>query len=278
MCFGVRDAIDLALQQSRQAPLTIFGELVHNKTVLDSLRQRGIGFERQAGAIPTEDVMITAHGASDKAIASLKEHGLRVIEATCPLVHFVHQSLRRLIGDGFHPVVIGKRDHVEVRGLTEDLTECDILLTEADVLALRERPRFGVVAQTTQPIDRVRQLANLIRNRFPNSEVRFIDTVCQPTKQRQTAAVELAQASDIVIVIGGAESNNTRELIATCSRHCPQVHHVETPDDLHAGWLENAGTVGLTAGTSTPDSVIDAVERRIRQFVSARVPALTAVG
>ena len=137
-----------------------------------------------------------------------------MLEATCPLVHLAHRAVARLVRDGFHPVIIGKRDHVEVRGLTEDLKAFDVVLREAGRAGpCAERPRFGVVAQTTQPIDRVRELVGLMRRRFPDSEVRFIDTVCQPTKQRQHAAIELAQQCDVVIVIGGAHSNNTHELV-----------------------------------------------------------------
>ena len=106
----------------------------------------------------------------------------------------------------------------------------------------------------------------LIRERFPRSEVRFIDTVCQPTKQRQHAAVELAQQSDVVIVIGGAHSNNTRELVATCREHCAQVHHIQTAAELQREWFAEAETVGITAGTSTPDEVIDEVERTLAHF------------
>ena len=140
------------------------------------------------------------------------------------------------------------------------LTWC---LDEEDVARLGERPRFGVVAQTTQPIDRVRQLVGLIRERFPESEVRFIDTVCQPTKQRQNAAIELAQKCDVVVVIGGAHSNNTHELVKTCSRFCARVHHVQTAADLREEWFCAEDTVGITAGTSTPDSVIAAVEKAL---------------
>ena len=129
--------------------------------------------------------------------------------------------------------------------------------------SLRERPRFGVVAQTTQPIEKVRQLVRLIRERFPRSEVRFIDTVCQPTKQRQNAALELAQKCDVVIVIGGAHSNNTQELVKTCSRFLARVHHVQTAADLREEWFSAGDIVGITAGTSTPDSVIIAVENAI---------------
>jgi len=159
-----------------------------------------------------------------------------------------------------------------VRGMTEDLAAYDVVLNEADVEALQERPRFGIAAQTTQPIERVRFLAGKIRERFPNSETRLVDTVCQPTKMRQHAAEAIAQRCDVVIVVGGERSNNTRELVQTCARHCARVHHVQSPSDLRLEWLAGAALVGLTAGTSTPDTVIDAVELWLWQL--AEGPAL----
>jgi 4-hydroxy-3-methylbut-2-enyl diphosphate reductase len=261
MCFGVKDAIALALETAKQEPLTILGDLVHNETVLAELRARGIRIEQQPAEANTRTVMITAHGASERKLTETRNRGLNVLEATCPLVHVVHRSLAKLVGDGFHPVIIGKRDHVEVRGLTEDLDSFDVVLSEADVMNLSEQPRFGLVSQTTQPIDKVRQLMRLLRERFPKSEVRFIDTVCQPTKQRQNAAMELARQCDAVIVIGGAHSNNTHELVKTCRRYCLRVHHVQSADDLQNEWFAGVETVGITAGTSTPDTVIDAVEQ-----------------
>ncbi len=266
MCFGVRDAIALAQSEAARQPLTILGELVHNETVLADLRARGIAIAPHHPDAATPTVMVTAHGASDTAIAAARARGHHVLEATCPLVRVAHRAVQALVRDGFHPIIIGQRGHVEVRGLTEDLAECDIVLTEADVAVLRERPRFGIASQTTQPIERVRQLVALIRARFPQSEVRFVDTVCQPTKQRQTAAEDLARASDVVLVIGGAQSNNTRELVATCARHCPRVHHVQGPDDLRPEWFIDVETVGLTAGTSTPDATIVAVEQALWQI------------
>jgi len=269
MCFGVRDAIALAVKTAQHEPLTVLGDLVHNETVIAELRARGVRFENQPAHVATQTVMITAHGASEKAKGRTREAGLDLIEATCPLVHVAHRSVARLVREGFHPVLIGKRDHVEVRGLTEDLAEFDVVLSEADVLQLKERARFGIAAQTTQPIDKVRHLVGLIRQRFPHSEVRFVDTVCQPTKQRQNAAVELAQQCDVVVVIGGAHSNNTHELVRTCGRYCARVHHVQTAADLRSEWLVCARTVGITAGTSTPDSTINGVEERIREFTAA---------
>jgi 4-hydroxy-3-methylbut-2-enyl diphosphate reductase len=273
MCFGVRDAIALALERAQAEPLTVLGDLVHNETVLEDLRARGVRFAQQAGAVGTQAVMITAHGASERAKAAASERGLRVMEATCPLVHLAHRAVAKLVRQGCYPVIIGKRDHVEVRGITEDLAECSVVLTEAEIFELTERPRFGVVAQTTQPIEKVRYLAGLLRWRFPQSEVRFIDTVCQPTKQRQHSAADLAQQSDVVVVIGGAHSNNTHELVKTCTRHCARVYQVQTARDLRPEWFLEAQTVGVTAGTSTPDASIAEVEHWLERLAAESVGA-----
>jgi 4-hydroxy-3-methylbut-2-enyl diphosphate reductase len=266
MCFGVRDAIALALDRAEAAPLTILGDLVHNAAVLTALRDKGIAVAYDPAHVMTPTMMVTAHGASERSLADSRARGLEVVEATCPLVHAAHRAIHALVCDGYHPIIIGQRAHVEVRGMTEDLDAFDVVLDESDVLALEAHPRMGIAAQTTQPVDRVRHLVALTRTRFPNADIRFIDTVCQPTKQRQDAAVALARQCDIVIVIGGADSNNTRELVQTCSRHCSRVHHIQAESDLRAEWFTAADTAGITAGTSTPDAIIDRVERRIREL------------
>jgi 4-hydroxy-3-methylbut-2-en-1-yl diphosphate reductase len=277
MCFGVRNAIALAQEAAKHSPLTILGDLVHNETVLAELRARGIHIAQRPAEADTRTVMITAHGSSERAKAEAQAAGLNVLEATCPLVHVAHRSLAMLAQAGFHPIIIGKRDHVEVRGLTGDLKTFDVVLDEDDVAKLGLRPRYGVVAQTTQTIDRVRHLVRLIRERFPRSEVRFIDTVCQPTKQRQHAAAELAQKCDVVVVIGGAHSNNTQELVNTCARFCARVHHVQTAEDLCPEWFCDVHTAGITAGTSTPDSAIEQVEERLLAFSLQPANALPIV-
>ena len=265
MCFGVRDAITLALEHAEAGPLTILGDLVHNPTVLGTLEARGVAIAQDVSQVTTPTLMVTAHGTSQRTLARTRALGLRVVEATCPLVHVAHRAVATLARDGYHVVVIGQREHVEVRGLTGDLDCFDVVLEDADVSNLDEYPRIGVAAQTTQPVPRVRHLVELIRRRFPESEVRFVDTVCLPTKDRQSAAVEMARQADVVIVVGGRSSNNTRELVMTCARHCARVHHVQTDADVRSEWFDAAVIVGLTAGTSTPDDVIDRVEARIRR-------------
>jgi 4-hydroxy-3-methylbut-2-enyl diphosphate reductase len=269
MCFGVRDAIALAHEHAKAGSLTILGDLVHNATVTADLRTRGIAVAHDVNDVRTSKVMVTAHGASERALAQTRALGLEVVEATCPLVHVAHKAVRALVRDGYHPVIVGQRGHVEVRGLTGDLDRFDVVLEESDVFALEPHPRIGVAAQTTQPIVKVRHIVDLIKRRFPESLVRFVDTVCRPTKDRQIAAADLARQSDVVVVIGGANSNNTRELVQTCRRYCPQVYHVQSYADLRPGWFTNMRTVGITAGTSTPDETIEAVDRRIRAFAAA---------
>jgi 4-hydroxy-3-methylbut-2-en-1-yl diphosphate reductase len=270
MCFGVRDAIALALDRAASGPLTILGDLVHNPAVLAALRANDIAIVHDPAQATTSTVMVTAHGASERTLSSARALGLDVVEATCPLVRTVHQAITALRRDGYHPVIIGQRAHVEVRGLTEDLDDFDVVIDETDVLALGAHPRIGIAAQTTQPIDKVKQLVALIRARFRESDVRFIDTVCQPTKQRQDAAVALARQCDVVIVVGGAGSNNTLELVNTCRRHCSRVHRIETEASLGADWFVTARTVGITAGTSTPDDIIDRVEARVQELAGER--------
>jgi 4-hydroxy-3-methylbut-2-enyl diphosphate reductase len=270
MCFGVRDAIALAFEHGAARPLTILGDLVHNATVSAALQTAGIAVAHELADVDTRTVMVTAHGASARRIEATRARGLEVVEATCPLVHVAHRAVAALVRDGYHPIIIGRRGHVEVRGLTEDLDAFDIVASEDDVRRLAPHPRIGVAAQTTQSLEHVQRLVALIRRQFPRSEVRFIDTVCQPTKQRQQAARDLARQCDVVVVVGGADSNNTRELVKTCSGDCSRVYHVQTDADLRSDWFRDAESVGLTAGTSTPDDVVDRVEQRIRALAAAR--------
>jgi 4-hydroxy-3-methylbut-2-enyl diphosphate reductase len=269
MCFGVRDAIALALEHAEAGPLTILGDLVHNPTVLSALEAKGIAVAHDVADVNTPTLMVTAHGTSERSLARTRALGLTVVEATCPLVHTAHRAVAALARDGYHVVIVGQREHVEVRGLTGDLDRFDVVLEDEDVFALDEHPRFGVASQTTQPLEKVRHLVALIRQRFPQSEVRFLDTVCKPTKDRQSAAIELARQAEVVIVVGGRSSNNTRELVRTCARYCARVYHVQTDADVRPEWFDDVEVVGLTAGTSTPDDVIDRVETRLRLCADA---------
>jgi len=270
MCFGVRDAITLAHKVAATEPLTMLGELVHNPVVNDELARQGIRVAHKESDITTSRVMITAHGTSNQTRSALELKGYKVAEATCPLVHFAHRSVLKLVAGGYYPVIIGKKDHVEVRGLTGDLGDHSVILEESEVVSLPSYQKYGVASQTTQPISRVIRMVQLIKETFPNAEVKFVDTVCQPTKQRQTAAEELGRACSIVIVVGGRNSNNTRELVATCQKSCPRVIQIESSLEIKPEWFQQRDTIGLTAGTSTPDTVITSVRQTLQALCIQR--------
>ncbi len=275
MCFGVRDAIALAQQQSSKKPLTILGDLVHNPGVLHDLKKRGVESTRDIKQVATSSVMITAHGSSDRIRQTLAQHKFAVHDATCPLVRHAHQQLANLVAQGCFPIIIGKAGHVEVQGLIGDLAEYQIISAEADIQKIPARPRYGIVAQTTQPIERVRQWAQKIQEQFPRARVEFRDTVCQPTKNRQWAARRLASLCDIALVIGGANSNNTRELFALCSSLCRRVHHLQSAADLQPEWFRETDRVGITAGTSTPQDQIQSIVATLQRW-NSRPPAVPA--
>jgi 4-hydroxy-3-methylbut-2-enyl diphosphate reductase len=259
MCFGVRDAIDLALGLTQRGPVTILGDLVHNPDVVAEMDAAGAVRARDPEQVRTPVVLLTAHGTPDRVKLRLAEEGREVHDAACPLVTRVHLALRRLMAEGRHPVVIGKADHVEVRGLVGDLDEYTVVQDEADLARLAGRDRLGVVAQTTQPLERVLALVAALRARFPRADVRFIDTVCQPTKDRQEALHTLARETDVVVVVGGPDSNNSRKLTELARTRGRPAYQVAGPAELRPEWFAGVRVVGLTAGTSTPDQAVEAV-------------------
>lgn len=265
MCFGVRDAIDLALDLTSQGPLTILGDLVHNPDVVAQIDAAGAVRVQRQEDIGTPAVLLTAHGVADRVRLQLQERGLAVHDATCPLVTRAHRALARLVAEGRHPVVIGQPQHVEVRGLVGDLDDYTIVQNEKDLDRLAERIeqqpglRLGVVSQTTQPSERVQELIAAMYRRFPSTDIHFIDTVCQPTKDRQQSLRDLAAETNVVIVVGGPESNNSRKLVELARKLGRPAYLVAGAAELRPEWFANCSLVGLTAGTSTPDSVIGEV-------------------
>jgi len=231
ICFGVRDAIAQAHALARKGPLTILGELVHNPIVREQLRSSGVQEQSSADAANGR-VMITAHGTSDKQREALNKRGLDVADGTCPLVRYTHNQLKRLVRAGYFPVVIGLANQAEVRGLLGDFVEACVINEVADIRRLPPRCRYGIVSQTTQPIDRVRALVAEIVRAHPNSKIRFADTVCKPTKDRQLALKKLIAAVELIVVVGGRRSNNTRQLVETCRAAGKRSLHIERPEEL----------------------------------------------
>lgn len=272
LCFGVRDALKQAETHAARGPVTVLGELVHNPLALERLAAHGAqqGTIDDLASARTRDVLITAHGAADERRTAWKEAGYTVVDTTCPLVRKAHKQLAALVAGGYFPVVIGQRDHVEVRGLTGDFPGAAVIGGTEDLAAVPLQPRYGVISQTTQPLEKVMRLVEALRSARPAAEVRYCDTVCQPTKDRQNALRDLVEQSDVVIVVGGKHSNNTRQLVLSAQAAGKQAHQIERAEEMDAAWIEGADVVGLTAGTSTLPETVRAVHEHLLEIAAWR--------
>ena len=265
MCFGVRDALAILDGIDEPETVTIHGELVHNKAVLVQLDTRGFrqSSETNRDAVPeSPTVLITAHGISHTERARLAAAGKALVDTTCPLVTRVHRAAQALHDQGYHVLVIGKPGHVEVRGIIEDLERYDVVATAADAQTY-PATRLGIVCQTTTPPERARAVWQAIEEANKHAEIRFVDTVCRPTKEHQKALDRMLLRVEAVVVVGGRNSNNTRELAETCRSRGVPAYHVQDASELDPRWFRELDVVGLTAGTSTLDSTIDEVYRAL---------------
>lgn len=270
-CFGVRDALAIAHKLDQPDQVTIHGELVHNPIVLHQLNGKGFQTSSEANRpIPsTQRVLITAHGISDLERKRLNNAGKRLIDTTCPLVKRVHDAAQKFHRQDALVIVIGRPGHVEVVGIVEDLSNY-VVVPDLDSVTHYQSLRIGIVSQSTMPPDQVEAIrAEITRQNFASS-IQFANTVCQPTIDRQLAVDRLADAVDLVVVVGGRNSNNTRQLVHRVEAKGKTAFHIESADELQEEWFDGTSTVGLTAGTSTPDSVINGVSSRLESMVPTK--------
>ncbi|HYT94617.1 MAG TPA: 4-hydroxy-3-methylbut-2-enyl diphosphate reductase [Gemmataceae bacterium] len=270
MCFGVRDALKVLEDVERPEQVTIHGELVHNEAVLIQLGARGFRMASENARHelpPTDTVLITAHGVSDVERRRLEAAGKRLVDTTCPLVTRAHTAAQKLQAEGYHVLVIGRRGHVEVQGIVEDLHSFDVIQAPEEVRRYPSR-RLGIMCQTTSPARHVECIRAAIAEHNPDADIRFLDTVCHPTKDHQRALERLLEQVEAVVVVGGRNSNNTRELVARCREKNVPAFHVQSAADLDPAWFDGVVTVGLTAGTSTLDETIENVYQALLRMPS----------
>ncbi len=270
MCFGVRDALAITERLDDPSEVTIHGELVHNGSVNRRLTAKGFQITQEEDRSPvpqTPVVLLTAHGVSRTEKERLRRAGKRLVDTTCPLVARVHEAADRLDAQGCHVLVIGRRGHVEVEGIVGDLESFDVLESAREVETYPQK-KLGVISQTTTPLSDVERIYRTVQRRNPQAEIRFVDTVCQPTKDRQRALDDLLDQVNVVVVVGGKNSNNTRQLAGRCRHRGVPAYHVQGPSELRVDWFDRRSVVGLTAGTSTLDQTIQSVERRLLEIAA----------
>lgn len=266
-CWGVEKALEVARNAATQAPgpVNTLGPLIHNPGVIAELRENGVGVVADPSEATEGTIILRSHGVPRETREVLAQSGLTVLDATCRFVKAAQEKAAHLKDAGYLVVILGERDHPEVLGLRSYAGDDSLVAeTPADLPAELPKQRIGVVVQTTQSRERLAELAAYLAPR--SRELLVYNTICNATEQRQAAAISMAADVDLVIVVGGRNSGNTRRLAELCSEVQPRTQHVESADELQPQWLAGVRSVGITAGASTPADQIEAVVRRIREI------------
>lgn len=295
-CMGVRRAVHIMEDEATpEHPIASAGEIVHNPHVVEQLERTGVHqlpgpdeVEGDFGAVTaasvgTGRIAITAHGVGERVLRDLENAGLNIIDTTCPVVTRAQRYAQKFVRDNWHALIFGDPGHKEVRGIigwaVDEQGRSGVTVVEhADIEHLREvietfpggfPNKIGVMAQTTHKIDDfARFVGNLmLLQREANFEMHVVNTLCHATTGQQAAAAELARQVDVMVVVGGKKSANTRHLRQVCESEGARTYHVESAHELEPGWFEDAARIGLTAGASTPDHSIDEVEERLTALV-----------
>jgi len=269
LCFGVRRAVTMLRDAARShSGLQTLGPIAHNRVLLEELGALGVETVDSPEQLRGPAVVVSAHGVSPAVMRQLRDRGLTVIDTTCPNVERAQRTVGKLAREGFTIVIFGDSGHTEVRGLLGWAGEKGIatldIAAAAGFTPQRPRGKLAVISQTTQRLEEYAEFARQLCGTAMAAveELRVVNTLCDATVRRQAAAAELAHRVDVMIVVGGLHSANTRRLAETCAT-VVETHHIETASELNRTWFDGKTRVGLTAGASTPDSVIDEVASRL---------------
>lgn len=265
-CYGVKRAVDMALASAKNdAKVHTLGDIVHNKQVVDKLASQGIKKVNGIDEIENGRVVIRSHGVGPSIYKNASRKGLEIIDATCPNVRKAQLSAQKLSEQGYSVVIIGEKDHPEVKSIYEWAGSSPLIIgsiEEAEQMPAQEK--IGVVAQTTFSIKEFDNIVAVLQEK--SDDMKIERTICQATEQRQQAALELAENADVMIIIGGRHSANTQRLCMLCKAKCGRTYHIETAANLDIKWFKATDHVGITAGASTPEWVIEEVIEKMQEF------------
>jgi len=263
-CFGVRRALKLAFDAAHEGdgPMVTLGPIIHNPQVVAKLSDEGLRVVDDLSDIESGTLVVRSHGLPRSVLNAARERGFEIVDATCPFVKMAQDRAAQLEKEGYAVVVVGEQDHPEVLSITGSLASGATVVTEPDDLGDQPRTdRVGIVCQTTQPIARLKAVvARLLETA---QEVKVFNTICNATSERQVNALDLADAVDVMLIVGGRNSANTRRLWELCREAGSDAYHIETADELESGWFEGKQEVGVTGGASTPQWIIDEVIRAV---------------
>ena len=267
-CYGVQRALDLVkrVADEAQGPVRTLGPLIHNPQVVAELEGKGVTVAEDVPEDEGSTLVLRTHGVVPAVERLAHERGLNVVDATCPYVKRTHRAAERLRAQGYQVIVVGESGHPEVEGILGHAGEAVAVADVSAAGALELEKKVGVVVQTTQAKATLDEVVSYLTGEV--GEVCVVNTICEATSERQQAAAKLAAASQAMVVIGGRNSANTTRLAEICKRSCERTYHVETPDELEAAWFEGVGSIGVTAGASTPASQIEELVAAIEGLCS----------
>jgi small subunit ribosomal protein S1 len=264
-CFGVKRAINTAYEAAGKGRVYCLGPLIHNPQEVERLRKAGIETVTDFSTLkPGDSLIIRSHGVPPRVLIQARDMGLTIIDLTCPFVGKAQRDAEVLQKEGYQVVVVGEKKHPEVQSILGYAGE-DAIVVEAgeDIEGLQLSARVGVVAQTTQSYSNFSEIVlKLLRL---SKELKVFNTICSSTKERQNAASVLASQVDVMLVVGGRNSANTSRLATLCRQEGKPTYHIEVAEEIQAEWLEGIRTIGVTAGASTPDWVVEGVLARLKQ-------------
>lgn len=279
-CVGVRRAVQLIEREVEEEKLETLGAVVHNPHVVEDLERRGAKVIEEISQARSRRVAITAHGVGERVYKRIEGRGLGLVDTTCPIVSRAQRAARDLAQEGFEIVIFGEADHPEVRGILGWTRGRGVAILDPTAPIEPHRRRVALLSQTTKGQESFVQFISdfLEMNIERLNEVRIVNTTCPETGKRYGAATELARWADLVLVVGGRNSANTRRLAETCARQEVETHHIEDAGEIELGWLQDKERVGVTAGASTPDAAIEAVVRRVAELAGLLKRPLVEVG
>ncbi|BCA79635.1 4-hydroxy-3-methylbut-2-enyl diphosphate reductase [Desulfuromonas sp. AOP6] len=263
-CFGVKRATSMAFDSAASHPrICSLGPIIHSPQLVKKLEEEGVSVVDRVEDIRDGAVIIRSHGITANEMADIATKGLEVVDATCPFVKKAQDHAAMLSSEGYVVVLVGEEEHPEVQGIVSYAAGVNVYVVPDQEKAegIPRSKKIGVVAQTTQPFENLRQVVDVCLRK--SKELRVFNTICDATSVRQSEARDIARQVDLMLVIGGFNSANTNRLAQLCTEIQPRTYHVETANEIESSWFEGVKTVGVTAGASTPQWIIDEVLDRV---------------
>ena len=265
-CFGVRDAVSLAYETAeKEGEVFMLGDIVHNENVVEELEEAGVKVVNSLDKVPdNKPILFRAHGTVPDVWKESKMREMEVVDATCPLVTEIHEEVKNLHSENRKIIIIGDHGHDEVNGIKEQVENAIVVANPEEAMQLRKIKKAGVVSQSTQMIENVQEIINILMTKV--FDLRFVNTICFPTRRNHEQIKNLSEICDIMIVIGSFTSANSKRLTELAKMRNERTFQVTSAEDLEIDWFQNSDTVGVSAGASTPDNIISEVLDKIKSI------------